>query len=491
MTLRNRFTFFFVTFAVATTLVAGSLAWHFSSRALEDEFDRKLTSVAQVAAELGIQADQVVFFERGDEKTDLWMEYRSKLLRLRNRYVDVAAIFRWKPGDPVATALVTAAPQDSVSPGQALPWVQLHLPELGRAYEVGWATTPRESYEDQHFKYGFIRLKPSEVFLGVRMPTDYREPVARLSRSIVIWTVAAAALAGLAGWRFAGGIVARLESLSLAALRIQRGRVDRPIQVEGEDELARLARAMERMRTGIRRRDEQLRLMLSRVAHEIRNPLGGLELFASAAQAADDPEERHRILGRVRKEILGLNAIIEEFLGFARPGNAEPKLHDVRDPVEEAVALAEAEMAKKGGTMHLEFPKAPLLALADPAQVKRLVLNLLRNSCHAGDTVWVQGEMLNGEVRIAIRDDGPGIAEELRDRIFEPFVSDKEKGAGLGLAIVREIAEASQGRVEVAPSLNDREKSAVGAEFHVYLKGPEDLPTGGALQKSNRGGAVG
>ena len=108
----------------------------------------------------------------------------------------------------------------------------------------------------------------------------------------------------------------------------------------------------------------------------------------------------------------------------------------------EAAALVEAGLKKRGGVLHLDLPPRPLLAMADPLQVKRLVLNLLRNASQAGDTVWLAGAMVNGEVRLAIRDNGPGIALEMRDRIFEPFVGDKAQGAGLGLAIVKEMVEA-------------------------------------------------
>ena len=252
--------------------------------------------------------------------------------------------------------------------------------------------------------------------------------------------------------------------------------MDRPFDLEGEDEIGQLARAMDRMRTRIRHRDEQLRLMLSRVAHEIRNPLGGLELFAAAAQDTEDPTERHRILERVRQEVRGLNTVITEFLGFARPGRTEPQLHDVREPLREAVALAEAEVKKRGGTLHIDVPPKPLLAIADPLQVKRLVLNLLRNASHAGDRVWLEGAMVNGEVRLSIRDDGPGVPRELRDRIFEPFVGNKAQGAGLGLAIVQEMVEANQGRVELLPQGGEGGEGGGGAEFRVYLSGPEDLP---------------
>lgn len=486
MTLRNRFAVLFIAFSVISVLAGWlGLARATARQALEDELDRKLTIVAGLAAERIHAADVLLFQGRGDESTEMWRNYHHELLGLVNDYVDDADVFAWQPGASFAEALVTDALPDSTHPGQRLRWVELHLPVVERAYRDGQATTALLPADDgRYFKYGIVRLgsgddnesEPRRAFLAVQMPADYTEPLKSLDRRIVGVSVVMSVLAGLVGWRIAGWIVARLAALSHAALRIQRGRMDQPIQVTGEDEISRLARAMERMRTGIQRRDEQLRLMPSRVAHEIRNPLGGLELFASAAQETDDPAERRRILDKVRKEIAGLAVIVEEFLGFARPSLGERHLHDVREPVEEAAALTQAELAERGGSLHLAFPSRPLLALADPAQIKRLVLNLLRNASQAGDTVWVEGAMVNGEVRIAVRDNGPGIAPELRDRIFEPFVSDKEKGAGLGLAIVKDIAEACHGRVELAGPPRTGPPSQGGAEFRVYLSGPESLP---------------
>ena len=88
--------------------------------------------------------------------------------------------------------------------------------------------------------------------------------------------------------------------------------------------------------------------------------------------------------------------------------------------------------------------------------------------------------MVNGEVRVAIRDNGPGIPRELRERIFEPFVGDKAQGAGLGLAIVKEMAEANHGRVELVSDTDEGDGVGGGAEFHVYLSGPEDPPGDGS-----------
>ncbi len=494
MTLRNRFTVFFVTFAVGISAFGGWLSWNAISRALEDQLEQELLSVGGVVRDVALRVDEgLLLLEAGQEDTQEWRDYQELLqLLISTANVDLADIFRWTPGDLEAEALVTAQPPDSISIGQPLSWVVPYLvADVPRAYRQGEATTTRFTGVDgRDYKYVFVRLLSGEAFLGMRFPADHLAPLRRLAATIAGLSVAAAALAALVGWRLAGGIVSRLEMLSRGALRIQRGFMDRPFDLEGEDEVGRLARAMERMRTGIQRRDEQLRLMLSRVAHEIRNPLGGLELFAAAALEADDPRERRRILERVRAEVMGLNGIINEFLEFARPGNTERELHDIRESVSEAAALAEAELKTKGGDLHLAFPDAPLLALADPRQVKRLVLNLLRNAAHAGDTVWVEGLMANGEVRITVRDDGPGIETELRDRIFEPFVGDKEQGAGLGLAIVKELVDANNGRVELADEGPDAGDPGVGAEFRVYLSGPEDLPADGARPETKGEGVA-
>jgi len=484
VSLRNRFTVLFVAFAILATALEGLLSWSAASRSLEESLDQRLVDIAGVAADLNLK-DELAFLlllERDEESDPLWRTYQEALQRLTQGYVDRADIFRWAPGDRVATAVVTTAPPESMGIGQELSWVQPYLTTaVTRAAQEDHATTELfEGLDGRFYKYGILNLGQG-AFLGVLIPADHFEPLENLFLTVVIVSVSAAVLAAIIGWSLAGGIVARLQSLSRAALRIQRGWMDRPVTLEGEDELSRLARAMERMRSGIQRRDEQMRLMLSQVAHEIRNPLGGLELFSAAAMDTEDAVERRRILERVRTEVVGLNGIIDEFLGFARPGESEPVLHDVREPVREAAALAEVELAKKGGELHTELPPVPMLALADPLQLKRLVLNLLRNAAQAGTKVWVTVSLVHGEVRIAIRDNGPGIPTELRDRIFEPFVGDKEQGAGLGLAIVRKLVEANHGRVELVPPEEEAETESVGigAEFHVYFGGLEDLPTDG------------
>lgn len=468
MSLRQQFVLVFVAFSAFMSALGGGIAYRTASRALERELDAKLVQVAGAAAEVGLTADLILALRPGDEERREFTSIQSRIQRLRS-FVDEAYILRQD-----LTALVTTFSTDSVPIGATLWELAPYSDEIQRAAILGHAVSPLfyQEAEGRYFKYGFVRLEQTEAVLAVLMPADFMAPLYAFRRTAIAGSVLAAAVAALIAWLLATTVTRPLNRLGRVALRIQRGRMDEPVTQERGGELGRLSRAMERMREGILHRDEQLRLMLAQVAHEIRNPLGGLELFASAAAETDDPDERGRFIGKVRSEVAALNRIIDNFLAFAKPLRPDGVLHDVREPVREAVDLVEMEMRGAGRDFVVVLPPEALMARADPEHVKRVILNLVRNAAQAGDKVQVRCEPHRGEAVIIVKDNGPGVPEELEDRIFEPFVTDKEQGAGLGLAIVKRVVEANWGRVEA--SFGDR-SIGEGAEFRVYFRGGEDL----------------
>ncbi|MEQ9570428.1 MAG: HAMP domain-containing sensor histidine kinase, partial [Longimicrobiales bacterium] len=348
-----------------------------------------------------------------------------------------------------------------------------YMTEIRLAQRDGSATSP-VWYDNAGapYKYGFASF--GGLILAVQMPADLYEPLGRLQRALIFGSLFGLGLSFLLGTFLAASIAYPLERLVRAAGRIQRGYLDRPVRLDRDDELGRLAEAMERMRKGVLERDEQLRLMLAQVAHEIRNPLGGLELFATAAIDAEDRDERERLINRVRGEVGALNRIINDFLAFARPSAVEMVPVDLRTPAREAVELATAKGRGRDAHVELVLPRDPLVARANPEQVKRVVLNLVQNAFSVSDRVVVRGLSLGGEAVLAVADDGPGVPPDQRERIFDPFVTDKEKGAGLGLAIVKRDMEAMDGRVEVGDAVEAGVGS--GAEFRVYFPGMDDPP---------------
>ncbi len=478
MPLRRLYVVVLAAFAVVFTATSSWLALSVTSRAFEAELNDKLLVTAGVAAETRFEASDVSFLSPGDEESPYWAQYQDRLQRLvERRYVDAAWIFRNDSSvvagaTPVHTVIVSTA--DAQLIGTRIRRFEAYGPQLTELWRDGAATTPLFAGEDgRSYKYGFARLEDSDLALAVLIPADYLAPLARLERTVLIGSGLTIVLSILVAVGLAARIAEPLERLSRVALRIQRGRISQPVEVEAGVEIGRLSRAMERMRQGIIQRDEHLRLMLAQVAHEIRNPLGGLKLFAAVAAESTEAEERGRLFQRIQAEVDVLNRIITDFLIYARPRSPQAKLHDIRSPLREAAELVATELESGGGKLEIDLPETALEAVADPGQVKRMVLNLLRNAADAGDRVWLKGEWRNGEVVVSVRDNGPGVPESMRTRIFEPFVTSKEQGAGLGLAIVGGVARANDARVELVQGLGS---VGSGAEFRLYLSGSEEFP---------------
>ena len=201
------------------------------------------------------------------------------------------------------------------------------------------------------------------------------------------------------------------------------------------------------------------------VAHELRNGLATIKGYVSllgprleSTAAADD-------LAEIRHELDQLQRVVDDFLSFARPGSARPRLVDVHQLLRQAAAdpsLQTAGVAVRVEEPDGPTPGAPVLLTVDPQLVERALRNLLRNAAQAQrdsgreDAVVARVEArtaTNGgerrEVAILIEDRGPGFPAALRQRLGEPFASARPGGSGLGLALVRRVAALHGGRMEL------------------------------------------
>ena len=208
--------------------------------------------------------------------------------------------------------------------------------------------------------------------------------------------------------------------------------------------------------------------MAAGMAHEIRNPLGGIELYASLLErelADDEPR-----LGMVRKVLAGasyLNAIVSDMLAFTRLPRPERRDVDLKALVAETLELAASRLEDNAVSVHVDCE--PIQVRVDPSMMQRALLNLAINAAESmpeGGRLEVmagRAEAGDGRVRIAVRDTGPGIASEAEGRLFEPFFTTKDHGTGLGLAIAHRIVEAHGGRLRAANSVEG------GACFEIEL----------------------
>ncbi len=207
------------------------------------------------------------------------------------------------------------------------------------------------------------------------------------------------------------------------------------------------------------RRAERLAIvgqLAAGVAHEIRNPLasisGSIELLRQAPQASEDDRT---LMAIVHREIQRLNVLIGDLLDYANPRPIQATDFDLAGLVEETLRVARTEPAFEDVELVAELDQ-PLPIHADPAKLRQLVWNLVRNARDAakagGKHVRVEARQAATIARISVRDDGPGIPTELVARIFDPFVTTKEKGTGLGLATCHAIVAEHNGRIDVDTS---------------------------------------
>jgi signal transduction histidine kinase len=201
-----------------------------------------------------------------------------------------------------------------------------------------------------------------------------------------------------------------------------------------------------------------MQTMSAGLAHEVRNPLNAAKLQLELLERrlhrqSDDP----RLTGPTelaQKEIERLTALLNEFLAFARPPELHPQEHDIVAIVRQVVDLERITAEERGATLDLVAEPSQLLGQVDAAKLHQLVLNLVRNACEAvsaGGHVTVHVSPSPGEAHCQIRvtDDGPGIPEHVRARIYEPFFSTKEGGTGLGMSIVHSLVSLHGGAIEL------------------------------------------
>ena len=195
--------------------------------------------------------------------------------------------------------------------------------------------------------------------------------------------------------------------------------------------------------------------MAAGLAHEIRNPLGGIQLYASmlAQDVADRPESLttvRKISGGVRR----LEALVGQVLQFSREIVAHPEAVDLAEIVDGAVEMAAAKFEERGVRCVVDGPH-PMNVTIDPLLLGQALLNLLLNAAEAieggGDvTVRFAPPAADSDVRqfhLVVTDAGAGIPPQVLDRIFNPFFTTKDAGTGLGLSIVHRIVEAHEGTI--------------------------------------------
>jgi signal transduction histidine kinase len=188
------------------------------------------------------------------------------------------------------------------------------------------------------------------------------------------------------------------------------------------------------------------------VAHELRNPLTSIKILVQTGLEGDPPPGLPpEDLTVVEQEVRRMEDYIRTFLDFARPPRSERRRTDLSGVVRRAVTLTEGRARRQRVTLSEELPAEPVMLDIDPEQVQQVLVNLLLNAIEAlppGGVVTVSVDRPDGgPAAVSVRDNGPGIAAGVRERLFQPFVTGKADGVGLGLSICKRLVEAHGGSI--------------------------------------------
>ncbi|MFN2166299.1 MAG: sensor histidine kinase, partial [Anaerolineae bacterium] len=198
------------------------------------------------------------------------------------------------------------------------------------------------------------------------------------------------------------------------------------------------------------------------IAHEIRNPLSGINMYLSALTAeppeADSPQRREMILGKIAAASAKIEAIIKRVQDFARPGARELSWLNINQVVTSACELSAVTLRKSGIDLETSLAQGLPACHADRQLLEQVLLNLITNAVQAladwqGDKrIAVSSALAEDRVVIQVADSGPGVAPEIRDRIFDPFFTTKKDGSGIGLSICHRIISDHGGSLSVNTS---------------------------------------
>jgi signal transduction histidine kinase len=285
-----------------------------------------------------------------------------------------------------------------------------------------------------------------------RFTFDFLRPVVLVSVFLAILTI-------LIGLLLTRRVVLPLAEVTAAAKEVAEGNLSTRVRVEGPDDLRILSDSFNQMADALERNDRERRDMLADIAHELRTPLtvlrGRLEGILDGIYPAD---QGHIV--PVLEETYLLERLVDDLrlltLAESRQLPFEKKELDLNDLARHVISLFQAQAEENQIQLALESDAVEPRVLVDPQRTEQVIGNLVSNALRyvpSGGRIWIEVHQTGSAVLISVNDNGPGVSEEELPRIFSRFWrGDRSRnrasgGAGLGLAIARQLVEAQGGKI--------------------------------------------
>jgi two-component system sensor histidine kinase MprB len=317
-----------------------------------------------------------------------------------------------------------------------------------------------------------VRAQEGQALILAQSLEPNEEMLDRLGLVMLLFGLAGMISAGLAGWGVARNGLRPVRRLTTAVEDIARTERLDPIPVEGRDEVARLALAFNTMLTALSASQARQRQLVADAGHELRTPLTSLRTNLDLLAQADtstklSAESRKELLDDVRGQIAEMTTLIGDLVELARE---DPSAAPAVEPVELAAVVSQAvtRVRRRAPGVTFIVHTQPWWVTGDPAALERAITNLLDNAAKwSPEGGQVNVELARGTVTVA--DQGPGIAEDDLPHVFDRFYRSRESrgmpGSGLGLSIVKAVADRHGGNVQAGAAAGG------GAAFWFHVPG--------------------
>jgi len=485
-----RLTLSFLIPTVAGLLAVGLIADQVAQRTLEAQLSERLIAIAKSERAMleGYFTELLTRVEGTDERSLTNLQKRIAPIA---KETGVRRVFIFRPD--TLTNIVDA--NNAVPYGHRYYELEADAVELSAVRDGECRPSVLYTAEDgTPYKYAYAPIfnpNTGEVIaiIGVEGSADQVEELEQLRRNLLILGAVIVLVLLLTETWTARRLRKAVSNLVAAAKRIGAGNLEEGVPQTRTDELGELEVAVDRMREALRSREEELQMMLSGIAHEVRNPLGGIELFvglldedlAEVGHAAGAGPRGH--VARVTRELEYLARVVNEFLEYARRSKLSPSRFAAEPFIKELEQVMAADLLSAEVTLKMTVPEG-LELTADRDRLRRVLLNLIRNAGQAsspGATVEVEVLAQADKRMVRVTDQGAGIAKEKLEEVFRPFFTTREKGTGLGLPLARKVIEAHGGELHIESEVGKGTQLTLVIPFDAEMKGAEsmtDIPDG-------------
>jgi signal transduction histidine kinase len=402
------------------------------------------------------------------------------------------------PADALAQEIAAVLPAADAPQAQ----LQAELDRLGRGREAAlavfdaerrrlaqsgrWLPPPRRRFADSHWltrgsheepgerhpaEEGSVE-RPPQIFAqrlddGRWLVVGRDLRLRRLPYGGALWFALLALGTGLGAYPVVRRLTRRIERLQQGVEELGRGDLRARVPVQGHDEVARLAASFNTAAARIEQLLQSHRALLANASHELRSPMARVRLALDLLDADGSAEQRQALKDEVRRDIAELDGLIDEILLASRlDAQVAGGVPESKSELVELTALVAEECARVAARLSGES----VLVEGDARLLRRLVRNLLENAQRygGGQPIDVEVRARGERAELTVADRGPGVADDERDRIFEPFyrargVGESSGGVGLGLALVLRIAQRHGGDAACLP------RDGGGSVFRVTL----------------------